>query len=378
MALNNAQCRIRIQPNSDIKEEQIASEDDLVFVQPDHADSETPALSNLPLLENTNSSEISTETRLKWVKEVTEAFLGASKAVRSARVRDFDLILKPDGSIDILVHDSSDTAGEKAQLRTYPARYQIPKSVIDKISPVEEQIKRTELFALGCILYELISGNTLFAELDDETIQTRYAKGEFPDDVWGLSKAVRILACWCPDIAKQLLGARGNDNIREKFVKYVQKHPVLFGFQVLGGVASIASLAALPVLGAIGFGTLGPAAGSAAAGWQASLGLVEAGSLFAWCQSAAMGGAAVGGILATGLGGAGVAIGASVAGALDVAAGEKQTPDLKERFLTAWKLQTADDAAKEQIMVVEVDRKEEVKGAAKADVKTKILRILRL
>jgi len=213
MASNNAQCRIRIEPSSDIKEEQIASEEGLVFVQPDHADSETSASANLPLLEHTDGNEINTETRLKWVKEVTEAFLGASKAVRSARVRDFDLILKRDGSIDILINDSSDTTDEKAQLRTYPARYQIPKSVIDKISPVEEQIKRTELFALGCILYELISGNTLFAELDDETIRTRYAKGEFPDDVWELSRAVRILACWCPDIAKQLLGARGNGKL---------------------------------------------------------------------------------------------------------------------------------------------------------------------
>jgi len=33
---------------------------------------------------------------------------------------------------------------------------------------------------------------------------------------------------------------------------------------------------------------------------------------------------------------------------------------------------------KEEIVVVEVDRKEEVKGATKVDVKTKILRILRL
>jgi hypothetical protein len=32
-----------------------------------------------------------------------------------------------------------------------------------------------------------------------------------------------------------------------------------------------------------------------AAAWQASIGAVEAGSLFAWCQSAAMGGAALSG-----------------------------------------------------------------------------------
>jgi serine/threonine protein kinase len=210
MASNLAQCRIRIEPNPQVKEEQITSENELLFTQPDHADSNTSTSENLPLLENTNGSNIDLETRLKWVKEITETFLGPSKAVRSARVRDFDLVLKSDGSIDSLTNNSSNPTEEKAQLRTYPARYRIPKSIVDKIGPVEEQIKRTELFSLGCILYELISGNPLFPKLDDEEIQTHYARGEFPDDVWELSKAVRILACWCPDIAKQLLGARGN------------------------------------------------------------------------------------------------------------------------------------------------------------------------
>jgi hypothetical protein len=38
----------------------------------------------------------------------------------------------------------------------------------------------------------------------------------------------------------------------------------------------------------------GPLTGTAAAGWQSSIGLVSSGRS-AWCQSAAMGGAAVGG-----------------------------------------------------------------------------------
>ena len=48
------------------------------------------------------------------------------------------------------------------------------------------------------------------------------------------------------------------------------------------------------ILGAIGFSAVGPVAGSIAAGWQASIGSVVAGSVFAFLQSAAMGGAAVG------------------------------------------------------------------------------------
>ena len=118
-----------------------------------------------------------------------------------------------------------------------------------------------------------------------------------------------------------------------KAAGYIKKHPILFSLQVAGGIASLASIIALPILGAVGFGVSGPVAGSAAAAWQSSIGLVEAGSFFAWCQSAAMGGAAVGGILATGLTGAGVAVGAALTGALD---GVDATT-LKEKFLTAWK-----------------------------------------
>lgn len=80
---------------------------------------------------------------------------------------------------------------------------------------------------------------------------------------------------------------------------------------------------------------MGPVAGSAAAGWQASIGLVEAGSIFAWCQSAAMGGAAIGGILAGGLTGMAVAVGATLGGILDD--DNTPAPDLKEKFMAAWK-----------------------------------------
>ena len=60
-------------------------------------------------------------------------------------------------------------------------------------------------------------------------------------------------------------------------------------------------------------------AGSAAAGWQASLGLVAAGSPFAFLQSAAMGGAAMG--VMTGVG--------AVSGAVVIAA----ALSLKEEIL---------------------------------------------
>jgi hypothetical protein len=73
--------------------------------------------------------------------------------------------------------------------------------------------------------------------------------------------------------------------------------------QAVGAVLSVVSLTTGPILAIAGFTSVGPAAGTAAAAWQSSMGIVEAGSLFAWCQSAAMGGAAAQGIAAAGTAG---------------------------------------------------------------------------
>ena len=90
-------------------------------------------------------------------------------------------------------------------------------------------------------------------------------------------------------------------------INYAKAHPVLTGLQVVGATVSVLSFCAVPVLGAVGFTAAGPAAGSAAAAWQASMGVVKAGSIFSWCQSAAMGGRALGGIQAAGVAGTALA-----------------------------------------------------------------------
>ena len=106
-------------------------------------------------------------------------------------------------------------------------------------------------------------------------------------------------------------------SLGERFRSYAFKNPVRCTFQGAGLLVGAAALGAPLLLGAAGFGAAGPIAGSLAAGWQSSLGAVQAGSFFAWCQSAAMGGSAVGGIWAAGAAGAGMAGLATALGAQD-------------------------------------------------------------
>ena len=59
--------------------------------------------------------------------------------------------------------------------------------------------------------------------------------------------------------------------------EYAKAHPVLTGLQVVGLTISALSVFTVPILGAVGFTAAGPAAGSAAAAWQASIGAVQSG-----------------------------------------------------------------------------------------------------
>lgn len=67
----------------------------------------------------------------------------------------------------------------------------------------------------------------------------------------------------------------------------------------VGIILFVLACATPAILGAIGFSAMGPVLGSIAAGWQASIGSVAAGTLFAFLQSVAMGEAVFG--LVTGI-----------------------------------------------------------------------------
>ncbi len=112
------------------------------------------------------------------------------------------------------------------------------------------------------------------------------------------------------------------------------QQPWIAALQAAGLALCVGAALAVPVLGAVGFGALGPVAGSLATAWQSSVGSVAAGSLFAWCQSAAMGGAAASAIAATGAAGGAVAAAATAAG---VAATRRPNADEAEELFRLFK-----------------------------------------
>ncbi|KAL3479212.1 hypothetical protein BJX99DRAFT_255741 [Aspergillus californicus] len=71
-----------------------------------------------------------------------------------------------------------------------------------------------------------------------------------------------------------------------------REHTTALAIGSTGLALATAPVTGPAVLSTIGFSAVGPVAASFAAAWQSSIGIVQAGSLFATLQGAAMGGAA--------------------------------------------------------------------------------------
>ena len=159
---------------------------------------------------------------------------------------------------------------------------------------------------------------------DAATTQARFSAGDVPAALTMLpcSSWLLILACWSVEFAQKLetllpRTAGGNASsapapaqeqqpLVERAVCYAKSHPYLTALQASSALLSAFSLGAPLLLNLAGFSAAGPVAGTVARTWQSSMGVVKAGSLFSWCQSAAMGGTAAAGISAAGVVGSGV------------------------------------------------------------------------
>ena len=258
--------------------------------------------------------DVGTEIRTRWANEVINHFGETGEPHTS--IRPWDFVAELDGSIESLPMPGL----EGDLIEGYPAPFQIPPSTLHGLDH-EEKVRRAERFAMASLLYEIMTGRKPHEGLTDDEVQHRFINGDFPDDAAALPNVLFILSGWSAAFSQELTRrgipdrrrfSRASDcfivqpqdvTLFQAAKNYAKAHPVLTGLQVVGATVSVLSFVAVPVLGAVGFTAAGPAAGSAAAAWQASIGAVKAGSLFSWCQSAAMGGGALGGIQAAGVAG---------------------------------------------------------------------------
>ena len=137
--------------------------------------------------------EVSEPVRKQWARKVSDLIETSTFAEQSTAIRPCDLVLIHDGEVQAL--PAPDAAEEGDAL--YPAQFRIPPASVQSLSPTE-RVQRQELFALGSLLYEIATGTKPFEGASDHEVQSRYCKGEFPDDLRKLSLDVllAILSCW--------------------------------------------------------------------------------------------------------------------------------------------------------------------------------------
>ncbi|KAF2186627.1 hypothetical protein K469DRAFT_749683 [Zopfia rhizophila CBS 207.26] len=265
-----------------------------------------------------------------WAKCIIEdgnkTFSGDEATVfRSASLPDLTVDIKDSDKAELLALAHHlipySTSNPDSQ---YSARFRIPPTTLLDL-PEKECKKRAQQFAVGSLIYTIMAGKPPFADLDESIVQQNFERGVYPEETteFPLEIAILILGFWSQEFAQQMIeqiacqvSPTDQISVPSRILTHVKAHPVSSGITAVGlGVFGVASLIN-PALGVAGFSVVGPTAGSAAAAWQSSTGLVQAGSFFAWCQSAAMGGAATGTIMAAKGAGVGVAGLAALGGML--------------------------------------------------------------
>ncbi|KAK6507618.1 hypothetical protein TWF481_006044 [Arthrobotrys musiformis] len=257
--------------------------------------------------------KIPLETRQGYVNKIIDIMSQRSSMDEQPRPLIFQV--QESGDIILDIPSNSEVEDEKkpvdeTSLGQYDPHFWIPESCLEGISDQEKAFRR-EFFAVGCLIYQILKGQTVWQGFLDTQAQTLFEKGAYPFDVRDLSHWKFILPYWSWEYAAEI-----NRQLKIKQAMKVAKTVAIGGIAAGGAIALTAILSPL-ILPALGFGSAGVGAGSVAAGWQSAIGIVEAGSLFALCQSAGAGGAAgAAAITAAALGGTGTVVAAgAVAGA---------------------------------------------------------------
>ena len=138
-------------------------------------------------------SDVRIETRTKWAHEVIKYFGGSHE-----RIRPWNLLARLDGSVESLALPAS--RGE-----VYPARFQIPPGSLHELDR-DAKVKRTEMFAMASLLYEIMSGRQPFEGLTDDEVQNRFSNGDFPSDAASLPNSLSIYSGWSEKFSQELTG----------------------------------------------------------------------------------------------------------------------------------------------------------------------------
>ena len=140
-----------------------------------------------------NSPAMTEVLRQQWTQEILKSF---SSPNADKTIRPWDILLYRDGTIELLF-------SEKGSRNSYASHHRIPAHQIVGLDD-EEKVQRAEMFALGSLVYEVMTASRPFEELSEDEVQDRYNRGTFPDDVFSMAMGPLILGCWSLEFDKEM------------------------------------------------------------------------------------------------------------------------------------------------------------------------------
>ena len=183
MATPRLPCRIRVRKANSNNADSVQAQKSAVF-----------AVGDCP--------EIGIEIRKRWAQEVMKMFGGPYISIRP-----WDLLAELDGSVfkvDSYFSKVDGTVEIPGSIgKAYPARFQIPPSCLRELE-YSERVRRSEMFAMASLLYEIMSGKQPFEGLTDEEVQDRFVNGDFPSDASTLPNSLFIFSGWSEEFSNEL------------------------------------------------------------------------------------------------------------------------------------------------------------------------------
>ncbi len=162
-----------------------------------HSDDDSGQSQETAILPLRDCPDIGTEIRTRWANEVMKHFEQTGEPHTSIRPRDF--LAGLDGSIESLPVLGS----EGDLIDRYSVRFQIPANKLNGLDR-EEKVRRTELFAMASLLYEIMTGRKPLERLTDEEVRHCFINGDFPDDTAALPNSLFILSGWSAEFSQEL------------------------------------------------------------------------------------------------------------------------------------------------------------------------------
>ena len=159
-------------------------------------------LQKATLLPPKDVPDVGDEIRTKWMEGIITYF--GQDANHRKSIRPWDFVAKLDGSVESLARPQLKGDQSTTGSQVYPTRFRIPQSILAGLEE-EEQVRRTEMFALGSLIYEIMSKKQPFEDLSDAGVQRNFANGEFPKDAAELPHSLRIFAGWSEEFSKELV-----------------------------------------------------------------------------------------------------------------------------------------------------------------------------